>query len=294
MSSEKIPRLVHQIWYDKNELDNTMPPSKYTSYPENMKTWKEKNPSYNYMFWNRRKIQELWEHPELQKYKPLLDKLELIEICDCSRYAILYLYGGIYADLDFVCMKPFDDLLDKKIIFVPETNASHRWNGHFTISNSILMSMKRHWFWLYLLDYIFENFERSRRNKNRSAVYVTGPVALTKARAQAIKTKKANEKDLYLTNGCLFYPNDYDLGRAKECEGVEDQYTINKPREGTGWYQDYKEAIVKRGIGTDDTSQTQGQLQIQNPGSFWFIFTCIVLFLVVIFILMLVFLHLRR
>jgi len=45
-------------------------------------------------------------HP---RFTPLLGKLRSIERADLIRYAVLYTYGGVYADIDVRSLRKIDD-----------------------------------------------------------------------------------------------------------------------------------------------------------------------------------------
>jgi|GEM_PF-2389554 len=95
----KIPKIIHQIWIGNRAIPKIL--------QEYQKTWIEQNPDWEY---------KLWTNEEVKKYifasvelKSLFDQpLTLGERVDVLRYDILYQYGGIYADCDCVCLKPFD------------------------------------------------------------------------------------------------------------------------------------------------------------------------------------------
>ena len=99
-----FPKKIFQTWKEK-EISN-----------EVLKTWKqswiEKNPTYEYVLWddadNREFIKE--HFPSFLSIYDSYDKN--IKRVDAVRYFYLYKYGGIYADLDFICLKPFDVVLE--------------------------------------------------------------------------------------------------------------------------------------------------------------------------------------
>jgi mannosyltransferase OCH1-like enzyme len=71
-----------------------------------------------------------------------------IQRADAVRYCVLYLYGGIYIDLDYICNKSFDSIvLQKEVGLIISNNTP----GIFT--NSFLMSGKpKSEFWLLCID----------------------------------------------------------------------------------------------------------------------------------------------
>ncbi|MGF1512800.1 MAG: glycosyltransferase family 32 protein [Elainellaceae cyanobacterium] len=95
----KIPKVIHQIWIGNRPVPETL-----QAY---QKTWKENNPDWEYKLWTNEEVKEYtFANPGL---KFLFDQpLTLGERVDVLRYDILYQYGGIYADCDCICLKPFD------------------------------------------------------------------------------------------------------------------------------------------------------------------------------------------
>lgn len=93
--------------------------------------------------------------------------------CDFFRYLIMYHFGGIYTDLDFICIRDFNLFLqmfkEKQISYYPHTVEdpsiilSDEWlnSSTFTktIHNGILISLKeKHPFWLKLLFEIHDTY----------------------------------------------------------------------------------------------------------------------------------------
>ncbi len=94
----RIPRKIHQIWIGPRPV-----PEKFKWMIE---TWAQLHPGWEY---------KLWTNKDLETF-PLVNK----EAFDCAtnwgmkadilRYEILYNYGGVYADVDFECIKSFEPL----------------------------------------------------------------------------------------------------------------------------------------------------------------------------------------
>ena len=93
------PKHIHQIYtgYDGKPI-----PSNYL---ENIKTWKNNFPNYNYTLWNARMIEELIKHRYTELEDLYFGYSQWINRVDMSKYVIMYEYGGIYADLDIFSTK---------------------------------------------------------------------------------------------------------------------------------------------------------------------------------------------
>jgi Glycosyltransferase sugar-binding region containing DXD motif len=97
--SPKVPKIIHQIW-----IGNRPIPQKIKEY---QRTWVDCNPGWEYKFWTNENVKTYrFANP---KFSRLFEQpLTLGERVDVLRYDLLYKYGGIYADCDCVCFKPFD------------------------------------------------------------------------------------------------------------------------------------------------------------------------------------------
>jgi hypothetical protein len=164
-----IPKIIFQTW-------------KTHSLPKQFEywsgTWKKYNPDYNYILWddaeNRAFVAEHFDW-----FLPVFDSYDAgIKRADAIRYMFLYHHGGIYADLDFECLKPFDDLLEKHkeydiILGSMDAGFGSQWHLSNNIPNAIMISKPGCSFWLKVLK------EMQRRSKIPGRPEVqTGPVVL--------------------------------------------------------------------------------------------------------------------
>jgi mannosyltransferase OCH1-like enzyme len=168
-------KIIHQIWFGniptKREAKKTLVGLK--KYQE---SWVMNNPLWAYKCWNlddcRKLIKEHFpEHLSMYDSYPYQ-----IQRCDCVRYFILYRYGGLYADMDYCCVKPWDTVMEKytKGLYIVETPNKIANDVH--VSNSLMFSVKGHVFWKHV-------FIEMQRNKNQpvyygkhmTVMYTTGP-----------------------------------------------------------------------------------------------------------------------
>jgi len=103
-----IPRVIHQIWWQGSGVV----PGKYTG---NQKKWRSLNPDMSYMCWDAEKIM-----PTVQKNFPRLTPVfhvlpYLVQKVDLAKYVLLYLYGGIYVDMDMEPVKPLRELMENNM-----------------------------------------------------------------------------------------------------------------------------------------------------------------------------------
>jgi inositol phosphorylceramide mannosyltransferase catalytic subunit len=168
--AEPFPKRIFQTWKNKS------PPKKMAYWAE---TWRSNNPDYYYVLWddadNRRFVAE-----NFQWFLPTYDSYDKeIKRADAIRYMYLYTYGGIYADLDFECLKPFDSLLEEyksyDIILGQMESDLSQWHSSNNIPNAIMISKPGCNFWLRVLERMV--VKATSQGKGRPEVE-TGPVVL--------------------------------------------------------------------------------------------------------------------
>lgn len=141
-----FPKTIFQTWNTKNISD---PILKQWS-----ESWKKYNNQYEYVLWddedNRKFIEE-----NFLDFLPIYDNYDVnIKRVDAVRYFYLYKYGGIYADIDFECLKSFDDIMDQDSVDIvlgsldfPNVNEYHL----HSIPNAIMISKKQSDFWEFVI-----------------------------------------------------------------------------------------------------------------------------------------------
>lgn len=106
-----IPNIIHQIWiqgYDKIPLDLR----------DNHIICKNINDNFEYIFWDENKIKKLLSDHFDKKYLELYNSYVMpVQRADLARYVILYVYGGIYLDMDMICKKNLSHFLKLNLFF---------------------------------------------------------------------------------------------------------------------------------------------------------------------------------
>jgi mannosyltransferase OCH1-like enzyme len=178
-----IDRNIHQIWYQSNTYNtvtntslqrhNIDVPKKYIN---NSLSWISNNRGWKYILWNNKRIIELLYnyYPEYYKYYKNLHPI--IKRIDFAKYVILYHYGGIYCDMDTVCLKSIDNLLkyfNKYNLIIsksPKLNLLEKTiiykyfdinNNIDLLNNGIMLSKKNHPFWKDIINIIIKNKKNS-------------------------------------------------------------------------------------------------------------------------------------
>lgn len=220
---EKIPKIIHQIWMDiKYEL-NPSPniPENYISFSQK---WKNENKDYLHILWNGYTMDKFIKENYKDYYDLYISFPKWIYRCDMFRYIILNKYGGVYLDMDFVCVKSLP-IWDQKLILFSDCKPNIKFCG---INNCILVSEAQNYFWIDVLNNIKKRFNE---NPLRDLVEVTGPNLLTDI------SKKYNE--IYIERNSKYF-----FGHHYTDRDNGNQPIINKDTIGYHlWDFSWKDAI---------------------------------------------------
>lgn len=135
-----IPHIVHQTAPSDKKRWKPVWSLCQSSVQQNFSDWQ-------YVLWNDEDLDRLvqqhfsWFYPIFRSYP------EPIFRADAGRYMILYIYGGLYLDMDYEVLCNFQHRLDPKrpnIVESPFPNVEN-------VQNSLMASPPRHPFWLEVL-----------------------------------------------------------------------------------------------------------------------------------------------
>ncbi len=167
----EFPRHIFQTWKSRTEF-----PENYEYWSS---TWKSLNPKYTYTIFDDADIRKFVEttFPWFLKRFDEYDKP--IKKADVVRYLYLYAHGGIYADMDFECLKPFDTLLEQNasngvLLGCMADYANEADSPVNNVPNAIMLSKPRHPFWLCMAHVLMNRY-------GGRADQETGPNALRDA-----------------------------------------------------------------------------------------------------------------
>jgi mannosyltransferase OCH1-like enzyme len=107
--SSSIPKIIHQLWIGPKPAPTNF-----------MNTWKDKNPDFEYIFWNE---QEMQKRKLFLRTPHKIDEMsEINGKADIIRWEILYQYGGVFIDADSICIEPLDNILMREKAFAGYEN----------------------------------------------------------------------------------------------------------------------------------------------------------------------------
>ena len=161
-----IPRIIHQVWEGRTE------PKMPTRLQILARTWREQNPDWEYHLWNGEEMDELVEK-HFPEYLSIYRSFPYnVQRWDTIRYMILYIYGGVYTDLDTECFRPMTHLLENVTIgFGEEPPIPAK---PIRIGNAFLVSEKGNPGWLTILNEILTNTEE-KESAIETVMHSTGP-----------------------------------------------------------------------------------------------------------------------
>jgi len=164
----RIPHIIHQTY--KTEMIPDI-------YWDNIKSIVKYNPTWTYYFWSDESARKLIaeRHPYLLNTYDGYD--EGIKRGDALRYVILHEFGGVYLDMDFEALRPFDRATTKYASIIAPALFEHsvflvEWE--YLIMNCIMFSRPRHPFFKQLIHAL------PLASKTKALVYATGPMFVNK------------------------------------------------------------------------------------------------------------------
>lgn len=187
----KVSKIIHQIAPADKSKWNPI-------WAECQKTWLANFPDYTYMMWNDEEdinnyIKEKynWFYPIYMSYPRKIMRI------DACRYFFLYEYGGIYADMDYECIKNFENYLPSGKACIAESPISKEEG----FQNALMASPPKHPFWLCAILNLY------KYKDNKDPIFATGPQL-------AYKTINENPSIFFALPYQLFSPrynNDFKL-----------------------------------------------------------------------------------
>lgn len=251
-----IPKILHRMWLDKKISNNENAPKKYDPF---IKSFDDNNPDFITIFWNMDKVKKLFEeYPIISKYQTVWKKLpHHIQKCDFARYLIIYLYGGIYIDLDFMCFRNLSPLLERELLLVLEPSEHSKIYQDpidARLFNGLIGSVPKHQFWLEWIEFIIQSLK-----KTSDVMYTTGPInfRLFFNQSKYKNVPLVNTCDLlpifrsengkqYITNDCINRNNGSNKINNDYYKTFKN-YTHTKWSEGSGWGEEQLQPEDKLG-----------------------------------------------
>ncbi len=239
--NDRIPKIIHQVWLDKIEFDNAAPAKFQTT--QFIDSFKTNNPDYQYMFWNNKKVCELFDtYPQIARWKKFFyETLQFhIEKCDVLRLLIMYCFGGAYFDLDMTCERSIDPVIEGRAFSI----ALDYHHGDEIVSlgafkkddpaifNGFMASCANQPIWAKLLDYMMYTYTGSGL-----VMSTTGPFSIGRFFLIEGIYDELAYPELFM-NRCYILPEGWMVSaeerKTVNCDGIEPVCHVNW-EEGGSW-----------------------------------------------------------
>lgn len=161
-----IPHIVFQTWKSREIPDHWLP---------SVRSIETHLPDWGYKLMTDRDNRRLVA-TYFPDFLPYYDNFPYpIQRADAIRACLLYLYGGLYLDLDYELQAPLDHLFANGDLFlVPSGNLSSMY------TNSFMASRAHHPFWLAYIEEMKRPPPWWAVGKHLQVMTTTGPMALTR------------------------------------------------------------------------------------------------------------------
>ena len=159
----KIPKILHQIWIGPKPAPTNL-----------MVSWKEKNPDFEYIYWNEAEIAKRGLTFRCAKQIDMIS--EINGKADIIRWEILYKYGGVFVDADSICIEPFDEYFMSKTAFATYENENVRSS---LVATGTMGFVPEHSLCKDIIDWIHSD-ESAVDIQNYRAWFSVGPACLTR------------------------------------------------------------------------------------------------------------------
>jgi len=220
-----IPKIIYQTCKDK-----TVPTRMFNA----IKSWREMNPDYKYCFFDDDNCRDFlireFDERVIKAYDNLIPGAYK---ADLWRYCILYIYGGVYADVKMICEVSLDDIIDSPFVSVRDRISISFAKA--SIFNAFICSIPRHPFLKRAIWLTVENI--LNHNYGDSCLDITGPRVLGRA-----------------INDILGLPQDHEFSLGKQTINSYDFTLLEHPAEGTKIVKDGKK-IIQTKYDRDDNNK---------------------------------------
>uniref|UniRef100_A0A6C0BY42 Glycosyltransferase n=1 Tax=viral metagenome TaxID=1070528 RepID=A0A6C0BY42_9ZZZZ len=182
----KIPKKIFQTWSTKNISP---------SFQQIVDLWKILNPEYEYCFYDNDDCEIfIKKNFDEQTYNAYCKIIPGAFKADLWRYCVLYKYGGVYVDIDTLCLSGIDKFLTEDIEFmVPIDLNTNPGEGQHNLFNTFIASTPGNPILLNAIERIVSNVENKRISSSK--LDFCGPGLLGRAANQVLGR---NETDSFV------------------------------------------------------------------------------------------------
>jgi mannosyltransferase OCH1-like enzyme len=164
-----IEHRIHFLWLSKDGQDTY--PDKYIPY---INSWREHNPTAVITVWLTSDLHKFVRQYFPNVYNLLFHQIKpLICTCDILRFMLVYVFGGLYVDMDFYCERSFDDVFNKLDLFL----IKDPFGPTYKLFNGIFGAHMKHPFIQGWVNTLIAKFQRVPVIHASTVLKVSGPDA---------------------------------------------------------------------------------------------------------------------
>lgn len=208
-----IPRIIHQTHWDPR----TKPLPETWIKAQN--TWIHHHPHWKHMVWlDKDNEQFLREH--YPWFLPIfLEYPYDIQRADAIRPFLLYHWGGLYVDMDFVCTRPFDATFRHPGVYIAQSTT-------WVCTNALMASSPRHPFWLRVIhEMMLHHQKKIYQTRHLYIMQSTGSVLIS--RCFKIYTRDKLHQDVFLLPREVYNAKDFCSQRPESGRHLEGVYSYS-------------------------------------------------------------------
>jgi mannosyltransferase OCH1-like enzyme len=196
-----IPKIIHQTWKTLNIPDE---------WKDAVESCKNQHKDYKHIIWSHEMMESFVKKEYPDFYNVYMAYPYDIQRCDAFRYLVLYKYGGIYLDMDVICKKKIDSILEYDLVLTKSLNVENSY------TNSFYMVIPNHPFIKFCIDNLPDYVNSYKYfGKHWHVMNSTGPNFLTN---MIKKYGEKNIKNLYILNN-KEYAGDCTVCNESTCKG---------------------------------------------------------------------------
>ncbi|NJM07426.1 glycosyltransferase, partial [Candidatus Gracilibacteria bacterium] len=189
----RIPHIIHQTWKTREV------PQRWQALQQ---SWQRHQPGWEYRLWTDEELR-VFVQQQYAWFLPIYDGYpEPIMRVDAARYLLMHHFGGIYADLDYECVQPFEPLLRGQRLLLGwepvehiDIEYAHSAKLRHQLCNAVIASEPGHPFWEHVVR------ELVKYHQIPGALDATGPNMLARA-----YDAYPNKNELLIESSELLYP----------------------------------------------------------------------------------------
>lgn len=169
-TAPNIPKVIWQSWKTTDLPNNGL--------KQASDVVRTLNPEYKYMLYGDKECRDLLLQHFGPRYAAAFDVLRPGAFrSDMWRYAVLYLYGGVYMDLDMVPLVPLRDFLSDDDRLVTVAEVPNFFVNDCGVYQAFIACEPRHPALLQALEMCLQNIEK-RKTGEAERYSITGPVVM--------------------------------------------------------------------------------------------------------------------